>query len=416
MNFATPRAFWKDPKGSIAPIAALLALPTLGLIGLSLDYSSLKAGSSNVQAEADAAALQGLHTYTVKGLSVEKIEEDLALALQLPEFDPLQSQREYVAVSAVTAPTRGVSVTVARSATLPLGLLHGRDSYTTITKTSHARLTAMGRIALAAEAPTANAEGTSDKSLPIYVYDAPYKQRPNIELPDGRLVMWGRKWDLHVPPAPYALKVAQGTSPRVRFEVRNGDYSTIDLSQTSNRSELSMVGRMPMETEWWTAFDVMVEGAASSSDIWTVIAQVHDDPDKNDVVHSPPLEVTLVGPDLVVATRSDTSLATTKNFAGTPVYRVPNFRRNQFHRFVFRMKFSKTGHGQLEIWQNGVSVFSSDDIPMGFNNATSGDYLKLGVYRKAYSGTLVVTHANAEAGTAPLFHRISLPADLRPEY
>jgi Flp pilus assembly protein TadG len=52
-----PRSFWKDCRGGVAPIAALAAIPLLGMTGAAVDYSLAHSARTAMQAALDSTAL-----------------------------------------------------------------------------------------------------------------------------------------------------------------------------------------------------------------------------------------------------------------------------------------------------------------------------------------------------------------------
>lgn len=205
---------------------------------------------------------------------------------------------------------------------------------------------------------------------------------------------------------------AKNIAPEVdRFEIRSGDYQQSD-GALKERIE---VYRDPVAfgVDQWLAYSLYIEPGTTSTADWCVLGQAHRTFDAADVVTSPPLAFNLVGTDLTCETRSDPADPSVSQPDPVIRYTLTNLARGQWHNFVHRMTFARTGNGYLKSWHNGTLMHDAA-IPLGMNDA-GGPYWKWGIYRDAAAETLAVRYANVEGfQTASLAARVTDPLPIAP--
>lgn len=142
---------------------------------------------------------------------------------------------------------------------------------------------------------------------------------------------------------------------------------------------------------------------------WMLNAQFRATDDAGDyTARSPVFAQQFAGSTLVVTTRSDPNASSTGNLTQVDRYTAPNFPLNVWHRFVYRLRFSQTGNGELQGWIDGAAVIPTTVIPLGYND-TLGPFLKYGIYRNPAPETVVAEFANVEIGTSSLLSRVASP-------
>lgn len=105
--------FMKDPRGSIAPMLALMALPLMGAVGVAVDYTRASATRTAFQAALDSTALMLSKTAaTQTGSDLQLSATNTLTAL----FNHPEAKN--VTVSAVYSSTNGSKVTLTGSATI----------------------------------------------------------------------------------------------------------------------------------------------------------------------------------------------------------------------------------------------------------------------------------------------------------
>jgi hypothetical protein len=197
-----------------------------------------------------------------------------------------------------------------------------------------------------------------------------------------------------------------------RFEVRPGDRPSFDVIDVE-RSELYQLAGLSYGTEVWLSYAFNLQAAAIDT-AWCLIGQFHDGGnDPGEVPRAPmwAMELTTAGA-LRVSTRSDPNAITTAPIPLVSRWTYTGFQRDTWYRFVWRLRFEKTGNGLMQGWRDGVEVYPETAIPIGFNDIAD-PYFKYGIYRAAGSSTTYVARvANVEVGTTSLLSRVTSPLAL----
>lgn len=214
----------------------------------------------------------------------------------------------------------------------------------------------------------------------------------------------GLLYDTHNASQPWSLRTYQGYD---RFELRAGDRWPSDL--TSERTELSgQRNPLPFGADVWLSFAQRVTATGLTSP-WMVLAQFRATDDAGDYPsRSPVWAQQFSGSTFVITTRSDPSPSSAGNLPQVDRYTDPDFETGVWHHFVYRLRFSQTGLGELQAWIDGTEVIPTLAIPMGYND-TTGPFLKYGIYRSPASETVVAEFANVEIGSSSLLSRVIDP-------
>lgn len=214
----------------------------------------------------------------------------------------------------------------------------------------------------------------------------------------------GLLYDTHNASQPWSLRSYQAYD---RFEIRAGDRWPNDA--TPERTELSgQRNPWPFDTDVWLSFALRISAAELTSQ-WTLVGQFRATDDAGDYQsRSPVFAQQFSGSTFLVTTRSDPNPTTVGDLAQVDRYTDPNFALGVWHRFVYRLRFSRSGNGELQGWIDGVEVIPTLAVPMGFNDA-AGPFLKYGIYRAPAPETVVAEFANVEIGSSSLLSRVIDP-------
>lgn len=211
-------------------------------------------------------------------------------------------------------------------------------------------------------------------------------------------------YDSHSASRPWSLSTRQAYD---RFELRAGDRWPNDA--TAERTELSgQRNPWPFDTDVWLSFSLRVTAAELTSQ-WMLVAQFRATDDPGDYPsRSPVWAQQFAGSTFVVTTRSDSNATSAGNLPQVDRYTDLNFALRVWHQFVYRLRFSQAGTGQLQGWIDGAEAIPTLTIPMGYNDL-SGPFLKYGLYRAPAPEAVVAEFANVEIGTSSLFSRVTDP-------
>lgn len=207
-----------------------------------------------------------------------------------------------------------------------------------------------------------------------------------------------------------------------RFEVRSGDRGwSGDARNRNERSEIvttalwssqrSLLFKSNVET--WLSFGFMVEPGEEIGGRWAMVGQMHPVPDATD--GSPPpsfnFQIGTSSGDrvpLYLMTRGDPNRDTPVAPAAVTRWST-TLTRGRWINLVMRLRFDPFGGGEIQLWADGVEQVNLSGIPMGYNNATDGQYWQYGIYRMETTKTLAVRYANMEQGPASLARRVADP-------
>lgn len=219
--------------------------------------------------------------------------------------------------------------------------------------------------------------------------------------------------------APWAFRKLP--SGEVRFELRAGDRSgERDTSKKKHRSELSAKGaKLLFDTDYWFAFDMMIEKGPPYVSRFCNLFQLHSTPDKGEFSRmSPVFAARYDGGDWIVYTRSySTNPAVANEPTTTERYRdTPE--RGVYYRMVFRIRLSLT-NGRIQIWRKKATaagplaeVANIAGVPIGYADA-AGPYPQFGIYSGFSRQNIAVRYANLVwPQTGSLHRRVSKPPRL----
>lgn len=231
------------------------------------------------------------------------------------------------------------------------------------------------------------------------------------------VVFGGQNYRTFFPDTRYGATLATNKRDRIRFEVRGGEraVSDIEAGRTNGRSELYRIGpdqprEMPFEVPVWTSYAMLIEDEPLER-AFHILGQWHGTEDAADGAMSPLLHLNLTPTgEMQVVTRSypNATTASASDGVTTIPYRDPDYPLGVWVRWVYQVRFSKTGNGFLQVWRDGVEVVNRA-IPVGSNDAL-GPYWQFGAYLgPSDTNRFAVQYANVETGTASLQSRVSAP-------
>lgn len=196
------------------------------------------------------------------------------------------------------------------------------------------------------------------------------------------------------------------------FDVRSGDQWSHDHGRTGvYRSELAGADKWSYGKDIWVSYALNVEKGSKASNAWRVFGQFYQTPDPGEGSYSPAFSMQLGGDTLMVRTRSYSGHITPVNQDPSIRYSVPNFQFGKWNRFVFHIRFERSGLGKLEVWHDGVRRFSRS-IPIGYNDRV-GPYWKFGSYGGNTSCEWLVKYSGMEISSHSLLSRVSNPLPIR---
>jgi hypothetical protein len=202
-----------------------------------------------------------------------------------------------------------------------------------------------------------------------------------------------------------------------RFEVRKGERLTTD-GATVNRSEVIQWNNgtipFPYDTDVWLSLAMRIpSGARIPVDVnhWLTVGQFHPTFSNGDSTSLSPVWSQNILPTgyLAIYVRSATQSPVTESPPANKVYSF-KFNFDTWMNFVYRLQFSKTGGGVMDMYLNGSNVYS-DTPPIGYNE-TIGPYFQFGIYRASDEYPAIIEYANVEVGLTDLTSRIANPLPL----
>lgn len=214
-------------------------------------------------------------------------------------------------------------------------------------------------------------------------------------------------WSPQIPPSPQAL-TCHGSV--LRFSLRPGDVDALDARRdhAAERAEIGEWFKHAPTGEIWFAFSMRILPGAPTTSGWLELGQLHNTQDPGERSSSPAFEQGLAAGDVFrVNVRANTQDPVQDKTPAIEVYRDANFGRGTFHNFVYRINYTPTGAGALDMWLDGVQKVAYRG-PIGYVDRL-GPYLKFGIYREPSQDTFGVDYANIEVGGAELRDRVAHP-------
>lgn len=229
----------------------------------------------------------------------------------------------------------------------------------------------------------------------------------------------GKQFRVIRPDTKHGLMVAKNRRNVFRMEVRPGERTAEDIARgsTNQRSEIYQdftghfgVREMPFDTNVYDSCAMLVEGDSLEGRDWRIFMQWHSTEDAGEIPLSPPFHYSLTNEGMLeTVTRSSTvAVITGTNQIQTHTPVAIPYTPNKWMYLVRRVRFSKTGGGELQQWVNGVEVFNGP-VPVGYNDA-AGPYFQFGAYLpQSVTNRVAVQYANMEFGTDSLIGRVDFP-------
>lgn len=196
-----------------------------------------------------------------------------------------------------------------------------------------------------------------------------------------------------------------------RFEIRPGDQWPPDAGASERDELVSPVNLVPFDADVWLSLAFKI-AASQITAPWMVVGQFRATDDGPDYAFRPPVfaqELT-PGGGFRIVTRSDPAASSVQGGQEFAVrYTDSGFPFGQWQYFVYRIRFARTGNGELQAWRNGAEIIASASIPIGYNDV-NGPQWKYGLYRAVGSSdTVIGEFANVEVGTSSLLIRVTDP-------
>lgn len=180
-----------------------------------------------------------------------------------------------------------------------------------------------------------------------------------------------------------------GNPPVLSTDVaRAGRYSMKSVlnrktSPTSYRTEVTTGGLVEVipGQDYWYGFSIYLPPNYAVDNIWEVVAQWHNVPDKNlgELYLNPPMGIYIENGVWRLSTLWDSRPVTDKNYEGKAEYKLGPHETGKWTDWVFHVKWSPRSDGLLQVWKNGSKVVDKAG-PIGFNDAT-GPFFKMGIYK-----------------------------------
>ncbi len=201
------------------------------------------------------------------------------------------------------------------------------------------------------------------------------------------LIVEGVQYQIQNAGQSYSLSPINGDS--FRFEVRGGDYWSIDTSHLVNRSELSGSALYEQKKEIDVSYTMNIESGSPNTAKWVVLGQFHQSVEDG---RSPPFSIGMEGEKMIVTVAH--SSVDGKIVYGTIYKDTADIVRGHDYDFQIAATFNGDGIGRLTISRDGVTLV---DYTGQLGWAGMGDlYWKEGVYRSLASETLAATFSNLD--------------------
>lgn len=179
----------------------------------------------------------------------------------------------------------------------------------------------------------------------------------------------GAAWSVNGVNAP----VKSGTGA-VRFELRKTDATTSNT--TSARSELTLKYAPGSYYESWMGFSVYLPSASYGTDqAADIIHQIHANNGE-----SPPFAIQTQNGKWQVAYNWDNG--------GSVQYHTIDlgipYEKDQWVDFVYHIKLSKGTDGFIELWKNGVKIWTYNGQTQ-YTNVSGNNFYRIGIYKWAWT-------------------------------
>lgn len=184
---------------------------------------------------------------------------------------------------------------------------------------------------------------------------------------------------------------------QMRFEVRSGDVWVNDKRRlhVAERSEISQLIRWPQGDAVWFSFALMVEPGPKSTAKWVELGQLHRSRGIGEISASPAVSQGLGKGDFFrISLRFSKERPLRHNVKPDLLFVDHDFQRGCWYHFVYRVRYTPTAEGLLQVWRNGDKVVDYRG-PVGYFDPI-GPYLKFGIYRYPAPETLAARYANFE--------------------
>jgi len=170
-----------------------------------------------------------------------------------------------------------------------------------------------------------------------------------------------------------------------------GRAARISLGDTDPETALGkrseIVGPIEsLQTERWYAWAYYIPRSWHPST--TVISQFHETEDRWDFAAHPPTLAFQTQPNGTILVRNTFDTNSRTSPSSYEVRSLTSFELNagQWTTIAMHVRWSSTETGFMEIFRNGVRIFSEYDHPNTFNDE-SGPYFKAGLYEQSRMGT-----------------------------
>jgi hypothetical protein len=198
--------------------------------------------------------------------------------------------------------------------------------------------------------------------------------------------------------------VTHNGHPSLRFELNKTD-STIG---NGKRSEISLNYERKRKVEKWFGWSVYLPKSYVFDYEPEIIAQWHDIPDADlneKATRSPPIALnTYLGRYMLQVIWAAAPVNTNKTVDGLIYPDLGPYETGKWTNWVFHIKFSWENDGILEIWKNGVKVYSRYG-PNSYNDENT-PYFKLGIYKWMWM-------PNQDQGHSLITNRVLYISDIR---
>lgn len=194
--------------------------------------------------------------------------------------------------------------------------------------------------------------------------------------------------------------VASGNTPTVSTDQHRSGTKCMKseliraTSPTSYRTEAhlaneSAAGRAKFDEDDWYGVSIFVPTGYNTpvSTTWESHIQWHASEDPGDFAVQPPLTLNLEGGEYRLSMKGYTTqpMPEDPTYVDTQTFKFPVLL-GQWQDFVFHVRWSfatAPKNGMLEVWRNGVKLFTRTGFVLGYKN-TRGPYVKIGLYKGSW--------------------------------
>jgi len=212
------------------------------------------------------------------------------------------------------------------------------------------------------------------------------------------------RWAIQSPGKDHSVRtvsdVRRGTEDSLRFELRAGEMYCDLFGKRSFRSEVNTREFVPMGSERWYSFSLLLPPDFPMEKNRLVLAQWHGADKKYlaEPSRSPSLAFRYSGGRFFITIRhsEERIVRDPQVVSSQKLFETPEFPLGVWHDFVVQAKWSYQADGFVNVWWNDHQIVYYHG-PVGYNDDL-GPYFKFGLYRDDSARTYVAYFNHVKSG------------------